>query len=209
MGHHACLQGRSRALPSLIAATWAVLAPAVAIAQEPPDVDRLDLEADGDLLAESLPAYASGDIYLIDFVLFLEAVEFSIKREDQLWSGWFRSEDRQFSWRMDSGVAEMAGRDDERVEQSEWMDDIEGTYVSVETLERWFNLELNVDPRLQTLTLTSSEPLPFQVWRERTLAKYRHRSGQRIDADVVVADQYRWATTPLFNLATPFSTFRS
>ncbi len=206
MGHRACLQGRSGALPSLIAATWAVIAPAVATAQESPELFLLDFEADGYVLAESLPAYASGDTYLIDFVLFLEAVEFPIERADQLWSGWFRSEDRQFSWRIDSGVVKMTGRDDEQLEYREWLDDLDGTYVSVEALERWFNLELDVDPRLQSLTMTSGEPLPFQIWRERTLAKYRHRSGQRIDADVVVADQYHWATMPLFNLNTHVTT---
>ena len=206
MGHR--LQGRSGALPSLIliAAAWATLTPGFAVSQESPDFFLLDFEADGYLLAESLPAYASGNNYLIDFVLFLEAVEFPIEREGQLWSGWFRSEDRQFSWQMDSGVVRLAGGDDERVEQSEWIDDIEGTYVSVETLERWFRLELDVDPRLQTITVTSGEPLPFQIWHERTLAKYRHRSGQRIDADVVVLDQYRWATMPLFNLSTQVNT---
>ncbi len=200
MGHR--FQGRSGALPSLIATAWAVLAPVLTVAQESPSFFLLDFDSDGFLLAESLPAYASDDTYLIDFVLFVEAVEFPIERSAQLWSGWFRSDDRQFSWRMDSGIVEVTGRDDARIENHEWMDADDGTYVSVEALERWFSLELDVDPRLQTVTVTSGEPLPFQIWRERTLAKYRHRSGERIEADVVVADQYRWATMPLFNLST-------
>ena len=149
-----------------------------------------------------MPAYASGDTYVIDFALFLEALEFPIKREGQVWSGWFRVEDHQFLWRMDGGIIDVAGRDDESLEDREWMDADDGTYVSVKALERWFNLELNVDPRLQTLTVDSSEPLPFQLWQERTLAKYRYRSGQRIDADVIIPDQYNWATMPLFNLST-------
>jgi hypothetical protein len=103
---------------------------------------------------------------------------------------------------MDSGVVEVAGRDDEPIENHEWMDADDGTYVSVEALERWFTLELDVDPRLQTVSVASDEPLPFQVWRERTLAKYRHRSGQRIETDVVISDQYHWATMPLVNLST-------
>ena len=202
MGH--CFRGRSGALPALIAAVWALLAPAVAVAQQSPDLFLLDFEADGYLLAESVPAYASGDTYLIDFALFLEAVEFPIERTDQVWSGWFRSEDRHFSWRIDDGVVQVAGRDGERVEHREWLDADDGIYVSVEALERWFNLELDVDPRLQTLTVASSEPLPFQLWRERTLAKYRFRPGQRLDADIIVPDQYSWATMPLFNLSTRF-----
>ena len=69
--------------------------------------------------------------------------------------------------------------------------------MSVEAIERWFNLELKVDPRLQVLTVVSSEPLPFQLWRERMLAKYRYRPGGRSDADVIVPDEYHWATLPL------------
>ncbi len=194
-------RGRSGALPSLIAAVSALLAPPLTDAQEGLDLFLLDLEADGYLLAESVPAYASGDTYLIDFALFLEAVEFPIERTDQLWAGWFRSEDRRFSWRMDSEVVQVTGRDGERLDY-QWLDADDGTYVSVEALKRWFSLELDVDPRLQTLTVASSEPLPFQLWRERTLAKYRYRPGQRIDADVIVPDQYNWATMPLFNLST-------
>ena len=110
-------QGRSGALLSLIliAAAWAPFMPTPAVAQESPNFYLLDFDADGFLLAESLPAYASGDTYMIDFTLFLEAVEFPIERDGQLWSGWFRSDDRQFSWRMDSGVVEVAGRDDEPI----------------------------------------------------------------------------------------------
>jgi hypothetical protein len=171
-------------------------------AQESPDLYLLDFHADGYLLAESVPAYASGDTFLIDFALFLEAVEFPIEREGQLWSGWSRSEDRPFSWRMDVGIVQVAGRHGEPVEQREWMDEYDGTYVSVEALERWFNLELDVDPRLQVLNVDSSEPLPFQLWRDRMLAKYRYRPGGRSDADVIVPDQYHWATMPLIDLST-------
>ena len=203
------LRERSGPVRSLIAAILVLLAPPLTVAQESPELFLLDLEADGFLLAESVPAYASGDTYLIDFALFLEAVEFPIERKGQLWSGWARSEDRHFSWRMDSGVVQLAGRNSDLVEDREWMDDeYDETYVSVEVLGHWFNLQLDVNPRLQTLSIDSSEPLPFQLWHERTLAKFRHRPGQRIDADIIVPDQYNWATTPLFNLSAHFLTHK-
>ena len=162
----------------------------------------LDFHADGYLLAESVPAYASGETFLIDFALFLEAVEFPIEQEGQLWSGWFFAEDWQFLWRMDLGLVQLGGRHSERLEYDEWMDTFDGTFVSVQAIERWFNLALDVDPRLQVLTVYSSEPLPFQLWRERMLAKYRYRPGGRSDADVIVPDQYHWATLPLADLST-------
>ena len=183
-----------------------MLAPALAVAQEDPDLYLLDFHADGYLLAESVPAYESGETFLIDFALFLEAVEFPIEREGQLWSGWFHAEDRQFLWRMDLGIVQLAGGHGERIEFDEWMDTYEGTYVSVKALERWFNLELDVDQRSQILTVHSSEPLPFQLWRQRMLAKYRYRPGGRSDADVIVADQYHWVTLPLIDLSTQLLT---
>jgi hypothetical protein len=84
------------------------------------------------------------------------------------------------------------------------LENYEGTFVAVQTLENWFNLELQVDLRSQVLTVHSSEPLPFQLWRERMLAKYRYRPGQQSDADVIVPDQYHWATMPLVDLSTNF-----
>ena len=183
-----------------------MLAPALAVAQEDPDLYLLDFHADGYLLAESVPAYKSGDTYHIDFELFLEAVEFPIKRAGQLWSGWFYDQDRDFVWRMDVGLVQLAGGHGERVEYDEWMDTYDGTYVSIPTLERWFDLELSVDPRLQVLTVVPGEPLPFQLWRERMLAKYRYRPGRRSDADVIIPDRYHWATPPLVDLSTNFVT---
>ncbi len=72
---------RERAGPftSLIAVVCVLLAPALVGAQESQDLYLLDFHADGYLLAESVPAYASGETFLIDFALFLEAVEFPIE----------------------------------------------------------------------------------------------------------------------------------
>ena len=65
MGHR--IRGKSRTFPSLITAIWSLFVPAMA--QEIPDLFLLDVEADGYVLAESLPAYASDDIYLIEILL--------------------------------------------------------------------------------------------------------------------------------------------
>jgi hypothetical protein len=195
-------------LHALIVAIGVLLAPALVMAQEDADFYLIDFHADGYLLAESVPAYDTGDALLIDFKLFLEAVEFPIEREDELWSGWFRSEDNHFVWRMDLDLVQVAGDHGERIERDEWMQDFEGTYVSVAAIERWFSLALDVDLRQQVLTIHSSEPLPFQLWRERMLARYRYRPGDDRETDVMVPDQYHWATMPLVDLSTHFLTQR-
>jgi hypothetical protein len=196
------LKGNAGVVASLLAAIWVLLVPATGAAQEDENLYLLDFHSDGYLLAESVPGYETADTFLIDFKLFLKAVEFPIEQEGQLWSGWFLSEDRHFVWRMDLGVIQLADSHGERVEQHEWLEDFGETYVSVESLARWFNLDLDVDLRQQILNINSSEPLPFQLWRERMLAKYRYRPGGRSDAEVIVPDQYHWATLPLVDLTT-------
>lgn len=193
---------------ALITAVLFFCAPLCVTAQEEPELYLFDFHADGYLLAESVPAYRVDEVLLIDFTLFLEAVEFPIEQEGELWSGWFRSEDRRFTWRMDLGLVQIADSHGERIQEDEWMDTYDGTYVSVGTLERWFGLALNVDLRTQVLTIHSNEPLPFQLWRERMLAKYRYRPADDSEADILVPDQYHWATVPLVDLSTNLRTQR-
>jgi len=223
MGHRFRNRAGAPGLALLIAEVWTLLAPPAGHAQEGPDLFLLDIQADGYVLAESVPAYASADTYVIDFALFLDALEFPIERTDQVWSGWFRAEDRRFTWNMGSGFAYIGDLEGDPaapdpvaalpvaalpVAADEWLADEEGLYVAVAALERWFGLALAVDPRLQTLTVNSSEPLPFQVFREQTLARYRYRAGQPVNVDVVVPDRYAWATMPMFNFSTHVSSQR-
>jgi hypothetical protein len=218
MGHRFRNRVGAPYLALVIAEVWTLLAPPAGQAQESPDLFLLDVQADGYVLAESVPAYAYADTYVIDFALFLEALEFPIERADPIWSGWFRSEDRQFTWNMGSGFAyigdlqgDPAAADPvaaDPVAADEWLADEEGIYVAVAALERWFGLALAVDSRLQTLRVDSSEPLPFQVFREQTLARYRYRAGRPVNVDVVVPDRYAWATVPMFNFSTHVGTQR-
>jgi hypothetical protein len=210
MGHRywgrirACISPIAGVITTLTATIFVatVLLTTPALAFDDADLFLLDIHADGYLLAESVPAYKSGNHYLIDFPAFLEAVEFPIDYQDKTWSGWFRTEDTQFSWNIDSEIAEVTGREGAHVDILQWIEDTEGFFVSTDMLGVWFNLQLSVDPRLQTVTVSSDEPLPFQDWQQRSMAKYRYRSAQSLDADIVVPDQYHWATMPLFNLST-------
>jgi hypothetical protein len=198
MGHR--FRGTIRALISITAVVCTLLAPSLSTAREDLELFLLDVHADGYLLAESIPAYRSGETYLIDFALFLNAVEFPIARQDESWTGWFHSEDRLFFWNVASGSVHASGRDSEHIDPLQWMDADDRTFIAIEALETWFYLGLTVDPRLQTINVSSSEPLPFQRWQERNSARNRHRPAQRLEPDVTVPDQYHWATAPLFNL---------
>jgi hypothetical protein len=184
------------------------LAAMASFAQDSDDLFLLDIHADGYLLAESVPAYKNDNTYLIEFTEFLAAVEFPIIYEDRNWSGWFRSEDARFFWNTETESVHITGQEPAVVDMLQWIENADGFYVSVEILEQWFDLRLGVDSRRQVITVDSDIPLPFQEWQQRTLAKYRYRAGHSLDADVIVPDQYQWATLPQFNLSTHFLTQR-
>lgn len=203
----------------LIAAACFVLAAAfahpaeVTHATEIPDsageeLYLLDIEADGYLLAEAVPAYRSGSRYLIEINELLAAVEFPIAYDGERFAGWFRSEDREFLWRPDSGELRIDGVVGVAPETVAWQRRADGFFVALDVVGGWFGLYLDVDSRRQVVTVRSAELLPFQEWQRRMLAKYRHRGGADLEPDVVVPDQYRWATMPLFNLSTHLLTRR-
>jgi hypothetical protein len=162
----------------------------------------LDVHSDGFVLAESLPVYAASDDYFVDLALFLETIEFPIARSGPMWSGWFHEEARSFRWLMPTDVVEIAGREPETLSNEAWFEAEDGVYVAARLIERWFGVELRVDTRQQLLFVDSDEPLPFENWQDRRLAKYRFRAGQRFEPEVYVPDQYNWVTPPLVNVAT-------
>ncbi len=128
MGHR--FWGRTRAFILLIAGVAATLSATSALAFDEADLLLLDIQADGYQLAESVPAYKSGDHYLIDFQAFLDAVEFPIMYDDNVWSGWFRSDDTEFSWNTDDEIAEITGREGVHVDFLQWVEDVDGFFVS-------------------------------------------------------------------------------
>lgn len=202
--------GQRRPCAPLTAALLLIACIDVAIAQPatggspPPGLDNaelylLNVHAAGRMRGDSLPAYAQGETFFIELGTLVASVEFPITRSDAAWSGWFFSEDRRFSWQMDTGIAEIAGRGPEAVDGASWFEAAGEVFVAEPLLEHWFGIRLKVDPRQQILRVSADESLPFELWRERTLAKYRHRGSQKFEPDVVVPDQYNWVTPPLVN----------
>ena len=177
-------RGRTRYSFSRIAVVMAFFQTAISLAEDDLDYFLMDIQADGYVLAESLTTYESGEDYLIDFALFLEAVEFPITlddKDDKQWSGWFRTEDNHFLWHPGSETLEVDGYSGTSIDSLSWMENDDGVFVSTRVLEAWFDLRLAVNTRLQTITVSSNEPLPFQQWKLQTLAKYRHDDGVTAD----------------------------
>ena len=205
--------GRRHGLVPLVAAFVLLTAAAQARAQQASEdvftageLYLLDVHSSGFVLAESLPVYSQPQGYFVDLELFLEAVEFPISRSGPLWSGWFLDESRAFSWLMPTGAVQIGAREPETLIEDRWFESDEGVFVATEQLRQWFGVALRVDPRQQLLHVESEEPLPFEQWQDRRLAKYRHRAGRGLDDAVEVPDQYNWITAPLVNVATQHTT---
>ena len=193
---------------------------ASSLAQQGLDLYLMDIQASGQRLQENVATYQAGDTYFVHLTAFLEAVEFPIQEHDRVWSGWFRTPDSVFYWDVDSGELRVHNvprfsvssrvhsgklRDNSptapRLSAGQWIESDEGMFVSMRALESWFNLDLTPSARLQTITVVSSEPLPFQQRAARESAKNSYRPGQRPVVDIRVPDQYQWATLPLFDLS--------
>lgn len=177
-----------------------------------PDEERrsfylLDLRVDGRVRAESLSTLGdeTGRHYL-DFAHFVQALDFPIERSGPVWLGWSRRQDRTFRWQMGSPELEVDGVMEPAPGSGAWFVEDDQTYVALDVIERWFDITLEIDPAEQWLTLTSLEPLPFQNWEDKKLARYRLRSADDVEPSIFVSDQYRWATVPTFNLSSHVST---
>ena len=101
------LFGRARAYLIATALVAALVLPADLRAQdefqEELEFYLMNIQTQEFLLAESVMTYQSGEAFLVDFTAFLEGIEFQIDRQGRLWSGWFRDEERRFSWETDAG----------------------------------------------------------------------------------------------------------
>ncbi len=167
------------------------------------DFYLMDLTADGYLLAEGVYTYKRDDTYFIHFASFLEAVEFSIHRQGSVWTGWFRNEETRFMWDTETSEVQI-GSVAPTSPSAPSVESDEGTFVSLDALEGWFDLDLRPEPRTQTIAVASADLLPFQRRDARESARNRFRPHLADEADVRVPDQYQWATRPLIDLSTRY-----
>ncbi len=102
--------------------------------------------------------------YYIPFVDFVQALEFPADYDERggLISGWFLDEARTFSIDLRAGTARVDGRDytlsPDHIERHE-----DGVYVSLDMIQKWFPLTLEVDFSQLAVVVKSLEPLPIEV----------------------------------------------
>ncbi len=164
----------------LVCAIFSLALPSIVFAQnnnlsdiiERPDEDLLIFSLDlGSIrLSETLLVYEDLDTetYYIPLSDFVDALEFPIQVDSGYLTaqGWFLSERREFTLDLNKGEATVAGNDFD-ITQKDIERHQDGIYVSLQMLEKWFPITLDVDFSDLRIVVKSLEPLPIELRIER------------------------------------------
>ncbi len=141
--------------------------------------------------------------YYLPLTDFAEALEFPIRVDgDSLTAdGWFMSEDRAFSLDMSVAKANVNGKD-YTLQPIDIERHADGIYVSLEMLEQWFPVNLDVDFSELRLVVRSLEPLPIELRLEREkkredIAKTKSRGRKKYPLAEIEAPLF---TKPIINV---------
>lgn len=124
--------------------------------------------------------------------------------------GWFLSEDRNFTLSLGAGSLVMSGErlpfPDDGIELHD--DDI---YVGLDTLQKWFPIDVSADLMRMALFIKPRELLPFQKAQQReALAGQLSGSSSNIFAGQnSMRIPYQWVAAPVFNVTASGSVSKS
>ncbi len=180
-----------RALACALSAWLLLCAPVLAADLQENDLLLLDVVMERQILASSATAYALGATAVVSLAEYCAALEFpiSVDAASGTASGWFIRPERGFKLDLKGGVAEIAGKrtpfsqDEVFVHQG-------GVFVAIETLARWFPVDLILKTATLSLEVTPRERLPLQ---ERALrrAAAQEISGVAPASLPLIATPYR------------------
>lgn len=115
--------------------------------------------------------------------------------------GWFLSEDRTFTLSLGAGSFVMSGErltfPDDGLELHD--DDI---YVGLDTLQKWFPIDVSADLMRMALFIKPKELLPFQKAQERDAlaSQLSGSSGSIFSGQEALQIPYQWVAAPVLNV---------
>ena len=136
--------------------------------------------------------------YYIPLADFVEALEFKIDvdNDNGRAQGWFVSEKRGFSLDLPHAQAIVDGKEyNLSPDDVEWHED--GVYVSIEMLEKWLPLTLDVDFSELAVVVKSIEPLPIEIRIARDEKRKKIAAGKSTGRPKYEIEE---AKSPLFNI---------
>jgi len=165
------------------------------------DLLWMQVQADGVEVADTLNVYSSRSGVFVPIgelsrVLDLAVGVFPAQRRAE---GWILSPDRKLVVDLGAGEARLDGR---RIaigagQAAIYDNDL---YVRTDLLEQLMPLKFKADASAQVLTLTPTEPLPFQQRAERAARQSQLGGGDGDEAAVRLGTPYRWASPPSFDV---------
>ena len=152
------------------------------------------------LLLETLLTYEDLETerYYLPLADFVEALEFKIDVDNDRGraQGWFISEKRGFSLDLVRAQAVVDGKEHSlSADDVEWHED--GIYVSIEMLEKWFPLTLDVDFSELAVVVKSIDPLPIEIRIARDEKRKKIASGKSTGRPKYKIEEVK---SPLFNI---------
>lgn len=160
------------------------------------DFYLLELQKRNFILDEGLTAYVTDEKLYISFEAFIKATEFLIHQDnDSLWTGWFYNQEHTFYLNRKTMEVKINHRTHFEIEKGEILDSKEGVLILKESLEKWFDIKLLANYRLQTLHIETEHLFPVEL-RSRRENKSKHLTIKEKSKPFLIEDQYHWTTYP-------------
>lgn len=150
------------------------------------------VEVEGLQLTSELFIYSYEEITLIPLQPLFDALRFAIKvnPETQQADGWYIKEDNQFY--LDKNHA-IASHKKHKVDHCYLYQDGFDLYSSMDCLNDWFPIDIQLSLNDLTLKVASTETLPLiaKLQREKSRKK-QAKSNQPLSKEEIIHDQYQW-----------------
>jgi len=172
---------------------------------ERPDEELLIFELKiGDiLLSEAIVTYEDleSDQYYIPVVDFFDAMEFAITTDPDQGTaeGWSLNENTKFSLSLNDGTVSLSGSK-RPIKSNQIENHADGIYVSLEALEEWFPLTVDVDFSNLAIVVNSLQALPVENRLAREVARGSIRPGSNDQDSAKRAAPLKKPPAPHFTL---------
>lgn len=154
------------------------------------------------MLTGATIVYHSNDYTVLSFQEFLDALDFAITvdSETQQASGWFIKPQNTFSLNIKSGEVYIRGQKQVLAPDFLFYADEFDLYLDLEDLERWFDLDIQLQMARLIVKISSEESLPIEqrVMREKMRSKNAPKPGHKLHP--WVNDKYAWLGPPALDV---------
>ena len=147
-------------------------------------------------------AEISNQAVLVSFRDFISILQFPIDYdpETNVYSGWYLKEANSFRFDLGTDLISSKGQEYRLSDLSKVQED--DIMVSLDDIEQWFQMEIEVDISTQRLTLNPTDPFPATRRFERRKKNYARGFKKKPELPRYDSDGYDWIETPVADITT-------